>query len=189
MTARIRSYEKAVSRMARNAVLFALAVGMAVGATPASAAVTQSDVLVAGRAIGFMQKFGAGDLRLGIVYAPDSAQSLQQANELQAILGNQFRAGNIVLRPFLVRLDQIGTANASLFFLTEGMGAAATRIAGASKDRKIPCITFDLAQVRSGACAVGVQSSPRIDVFVNAKAAADSGAVFSSVFRLMITEY
>ena len=176
----------ALIRIATLAFTLVTSVGMA---STAAAEITPADVMVAGRAIGFVQKFSGGDLRLGIVYAPESAQSLQQANELQAMLGSQFRAGSIVLRPFLVRVDQVSTANASLFFLTEGLGAAAARVASASRDRKIPCITFDLTHVRGGNCTIGVQSRPRVDVFVNKKAAAESGTVFSSVFRLMITEY
>jgi hypothetical protein len=76
-----------------------------------------------------------------------------------------------------------------LFFLTQGAGVGANTVASASRARKIPCITFDLAQVRNGACGIGVKSQPKIEIFVNRKAAAESDTIFSSVFRLMITEY
>ena len=144
-------------------------------ASPARAEVTAADLMIAARAIGFIEKFGNSDIRVGIVYAPESAQSVQQANALRAMFGNQFRVGSRVLTAILVRTDQVA-------------GAAAERVASTSKLKKIPCITFDFSQVRNGACAIGVQSQPKIQILVNRKAAAESGTTFSSVFRLMITE-
>jgi len=177
----------------RRTVRFAAALGMTLAAaavcTPAYAALTQTDVLVAERVIRFVEKFGSGVMRVGIVVAPDSAQSVQEGNELKALLGKQLRTGDNVLQAILVRPDQLAEADVGLFFLTEGLGAAAAKVAGVSKGRKITCITFDLTQVKNGACTIGIQSRPKIEVFVNRKAATDSGTVFSSVFRLMITEY
>ena len=166
-----------------------LTLAVIIAAGPAYAELTQTDVLVAGRAIGFVEKFGSGELRVGIVFAPDSAQSVQDSNALKAILGNQLRVGNNVLKPVMLRTDQVAGADVGLFFLTGGIGAAAAKVASVSKERKIPCITFDLAQVRDGACTIGVQSRPKIEVFVNRKSAAESNTILSSVFRLMITEY
>jgi hypothetical protein len=166
-----------------------LTIGLVIAAGPASAEFTQTDVLVAGRAIGFIQKIGGGELRVGIVFEPESAQSVQDSNDLKAVLGNQLRVGNNVLKPVMLRIEQVAGADVGLFFLTGGIGAAARKVASVSKDRKIPCITFDLAQVRDGTCTIGVQSRPKIEVFVNRKSAADSGTILSSVFRLMITEY
>ena len=173
----------------KSAAALGLSVALILAAGPAYAELTQTDVMVAGRAIGFVEKFGSGDLRVGIVFAPDSAQSIQEANDLKAILGNQLRVGDNVLKPVLLRIDQVADADVGLFFLADGMGAAAAKVASVSKGRKIPCITFDLAQVRNGACTTGVQSRPKIEVFVNRKSAVDSNTTFSSVFRLMITEY
>ena len=174
---------------ARTAVTALGLLALIAAAGPALAELTQTDVLVAGRTIGFIEKFGSGDVRVGIVFAPDSAQSMQQANELKAIFGNQLRVGNNVLRPVLLRTDQLADADVGLFLLTEGVGAAGSKVAGVSKAKQIPCLTFDLAQVRNGSCAIGVQSRPRIGIFVNRKTAAESSAMFSDVFRLMITEY
>lgn len=168
----------------------ALALVSALFATAAVCAeITQTDVLVAGRAIGFVEKFGRGELSIGIVVASDSAQSVQQANDLRATLGSQFRVGNLVLKPVVLRLNQLADADVDLFFLTDGVGAEATKVAEVGKARKIPCITFDLSQVRNGVCTIGVQSRPRIEVFVNRKAAEESNTKFSNVFRLMITEF
>jgi hypothetical protein len=158
-------------------------------AEPAYADLTPTDLLIAARTIGFMAKINSDDLRVGIVAASDSALSIRDANQLRSLWGNDLRAGKTSLRPVILRLDQVASADVDLFFLAEGVGADAGKVAGASKARKIPCITFDLAQVKSGAFTIGVRTRPKIEIFVNRKAAADSDTVFSSVFRLMITEY
>jgi hypothetical protein len=176
--------KKAMKTMAALILSFVL---LAVGG-PAIAEITQTDVLVVGRAMGFVEGFGGRTVRMGIVFAAGSPQSVQEANELKTILGNQFRVGNNVLVPVLLRSDQVIDTDVGMFFLTGGIGAAAEKVATASKERKIPCITFDLAQVRNGTCTLGVQSQPKIDVFINRHAAAQSNTVLSSVFRLMVHE-
>ncbi len=165
----------------------ALALVMAVGR--ANAALTQTDVVVAGRAISFIERFGAGEVRVGIVFATDSPRSGREAMELNALFGKQLRVGNLVLTPVMLRTDQVVNADVGLFFLTSGVGAAAGNVGNVSKQRKIPCVTFDLEQVRNGACTVGFRSRPTIEVFVNHQSAVESNTVLSSVFRLMITEY
>ena len=165
-----------------------MALALAFAAIPAAAEVTQTDMLVAGRAIGFIDNLPRGDVRVAIVYDPDVAQSSQQASEINGLMGDGMRIGSRTLRPVLLPVGQVGSAGAGLYFLTEGVGAKAGAVARASRQRKIPCITFDLSQVRNGNCAMGVQSQPRIEVFVNHAAADASGIVLAAVFRIMITE-
>jgi ABC-type uncharacterized transport system substrate-binding protein len=155
---------------------------------PASADVTQNDMLVAGRVIGFIDSLKRGDVRVGIVYDPNVAQSSQQAAELNTLMSNGLRIGSLTLRPVLLPIAKLGNGDAGLFFLTEGLGTQAAGVGRASRDHKIPCITFDLSQVRNGICAIGVRAQPRIDVIVNRAAAEASGTVLAAVFRIMITE-
>ena len=150
--------------------------------------VTEIDFLVAGRTIGFIDSLHPGDLTVGLVYAPGNAQSVQQARELAALMGDGRRVGNFVLKPVLLPIDKLGHDGAGLLFLTQGVGTAAAKVASASRARKIPCITYDLAQVRAGNCTMGVRSEPRIEVLVNSAAAAASGTEFAAVFRMLITE-
>ncbi len=167
-----------------------LAIGIAIAAlaVPAAAEVTQTDLLVAGRAIAFIHNLKRGDVRVGIVYDAAVAQSAQQAAELKEKLGAGLSIGNFVLKPVMLPIGQLDNTEIDLFFLTVGVGVEAEKVSRASRTRKIPCITFDLAQVRNGACTMGVRSQPRIDVFVNREAAEASGTDLGAVFRIMITE-
>jgi hypothetical protein len=162
--------------------------GLAALPMPAAAEVTQTDLLVAGRAIGFMDNLKRGDVRVGIVYDPGVAQSAQQASELNAMMGAGLHIGSLVLRPVMLPIGRLGSDNSDLFFLTEGLGAEAAKVGRASRAHKISCITFDLTQVHNGNCTMGVQTQPKIEVFVNRAAARESGTDLAGVFRIMITE-
>lgn len=152
------------------------------------AEVTETDFLVAGRAIGFIDNLRPGPLRVGIVYAAGNAQSEQQARELASFMGAGKRIGNFTLKPVLLSVDSLNDGNIDLYFLTQGVGAEAAKVGSATRSRKIPCVTFDLAQVRTGACTMGVRTTPRIEVLVNRAAAEATGTKLAAVFRMMITE-
>jgi ABC-type uncharacterized transport system substrate-binding protein len=188
ITSTVRYAPSQELRSVRRFAFAALAIGVAALAIPAGAEVTQADILVAGRAISFIQSLAPGDVRVGIVYDPRVPQSSQQASELATMLADGLRVGVFTLKPVMLPVDKVDSGNIALFFLTEGMGANAENVGRASRKRKIPCITFDFGQVRNGACAIGAHAQPRIEVIVNRAAADASGTALNAVFRMMVKE-
>ncbi|MHB1204094.1 MAG: hypothetical protein ACYCZX_00890 [Rhodospirillaceae bacterium] len=158
-------------------------------AAPVMAAATALDLLIAARVMGFMERGPKGDVAVGIVYDPGSGQSVQDAADVQKLFGEGLKAGNLVLKPVMVKTGEIAAAKVGLFFLTEGVGGNGAGVAAAGRAQHIPCVTVDIAQVRNGACVIGVRSQPKIEILVNQAAAADSGITFGAVFRMMITEF
>jgi hypothetical protein len=155
----------------------------------ARAQFTPNDLQIAGRALGFLEKPLSGDVKAGIVYAPDDPRSVAEADALKGLLGEGLRVGNVRLVPVLVPVAELSRADVALFFLTAGMTGADTKsVAAAAVAKHTPCITTDLAQVRAGVCAMGVRAQPKIEIFVNRAAAATTNLAFSAVFRMMITE-
>lgn len=159
---------------------------MALSSTQAD--VVQADLLVAARALSFMRKPLVGEVRAGIVYAAENNRSSEDAQRVRKILGDGLKVGNLILKPVLVKVGELGSAQVDLLYLTEGLGDSGARVQEASRARKIPCITVDIPQVKNGTCVMGVRSLPKIEILVNRAAAAASGVEFSTVFRLMITE-
>lgn len=156
---------------------------------PANAQVTETDLLIAGRALGFIDSLRHNsDVHVGIVYDPAIARSMQQATTFNSATANGLRIGSLVLKPVMVPIASLGSGRVEAFFLTDGLGTEAAKVARASRTRKIPCITFDIAQVRNGNCAMGVRSRPKVEVFVNRAAATATGLDLATVFRMMITE-
>jgi hypothetical protein len=166
-------------------LLLAACLALACGAAQAQFAL--SDIQIAGRALGFLDKPLHGEVAAGIVYSPANPQSAREAEALRAILGDGLRIGNVTLVPVLVPVAAVGNAKAALFFLTDSVDDV-NRVAEAARARQIPCFTTDLAQVKSGACAIGVRSQPKIEILVNRNTAASTHLSFSAVFRMMITE-
>jgi hypothetical protein len=153
----------------------------------AHAQFTMNDLQIAGRALGFLDKPMQGQVIAGIVYSPANPQSAREAEALKDMLGDGLRIGNVTLRPVLVSVAEVRHSTAALFLLTDGVDDV-TAVADASRTKKIPCVTTDLAKVKSGHCAIGVRSQPKIEILVNRNAATGSQLSFSAVFRMMITE-
>lgn len=173
-------------RCLRRRMLCGLGLAGALLCAPAGAAVTTADMQVLGRALSFLERPMSGEVRVGIVHAPDDALSVQEAESVRRLLGEGLRAGNLILKPVLVDLNDVARAKVDLLFLVERLDAGAVRKEiGASK---VPCVTADLAKVRSGACALGVRAAPRVEILVNRAAAGRGGIAFATVFRMMITE-
>jgi hypothetical protein len=164
-----------------------LASGLLV-ALPASAEVSDTTLLVAARALSFLQRPLQGEITVGIVYEPGNPQSALEAAQLTGMFETGFSAGTLVLRPRLLKLDELAASDVGLYFLTSGLGAAAGALARLDRTRKVPCVTTDIAQVRDGNCAMGVRTQPRVEILVNRAAAAATGMTFSEAFRVMITE-
>jgi hypothetical protein len=158
-----------------------------VSSASAFAAVTPTDLQVAARALSFMERPLVGSVRVGILYAPNDPRSVREAEALRDLLGTGLKAGKLELKPLLVKIGDAATARVDLFFLTEFVSAAQASAAGIAV-RKVPCVTTDIPQVVSGACLMGVRSSPKVQIMINRAAAKDSGITFATVFRVMITE-
>ena len=155
----------------------------------ARAQFTLSDLQIAGRALGFLEKPLSGDVKAGIVYTPEDPKSVAEAEALKSLLGDGLRVGNVKLLPVLVPVTELSHADAALFLLTAGITDAGTKsVTAAAVAKHTPCITTDLAQVRAGVCAMGVRAQPKIEIFVNRATAASTNLAFSAVFRIMITE-
>jgi ABC-type uncharacterized transport system substrate-binding protein len=166
-----------------------LAASLLMACAGAQAQFGLSDLQIAGRALGFLDKPLSGNVSAGIVYTPTDPQSARAAQALMNLFGGGLRIGNITLKPILVAVADLPRAQVALYFLTDGISSAdADAIAEAAKTTRTPCITTDLAQVRAGVCAMGVATQPRVEILVNRAAAAKTMLSFSSVFRMMITE-
>jgi hypothetical protein len=168
-------------------ILLAMALALAAGPV-AEAKTSPGDLQVAARALSFMERPLIGDVRLGILYAPDSPASAAAAEDLQRTIGASFRAGALVFHPVLLRTDQPIAGRADVLFLEGGVGPAAARMADVARAQRILCMTTDIDQVRTGACAIGVRASPKVEVFVSRQAATRSGIAFSTIFRVLVTE-
>jgi len=159
-----------------------------IAARPALAA-TDSDVTIAARTLGFMEKPLSGAVRVGVVYAPDDPLSSRDAGALRKSMTNGLTVGGISLNPVMIPVESVGGANVDLLFLAAGVGARASNVRDTGQAKHIPCITLDIDQVRNGNCAIGIKSQPRVEILVNRDVASRSGVSFAGAFKMLITEF
>jgi len=153
-------------------------------AAPANAEFAAKDAQVMARVMGFMDQPPPATVKLGIVY---DAGTQKQAEALMAQLGGGLAAGKFTLVPTLVKIGDVGGANVNAVVLMAGVGGAA-KVAEITKGKKIPCFTGDVSQVKSGACLVGINTDPKVEILLNKGLAASSGISFGAAFKMMITE-
>lgn len=151
---------------------------------------SERDLQVLARTLGFLDPPRSGTLRVGIVYDPAHAESLRLANRSAALLADPgLRIGSLELRGVLVPAADAAQAQVDLFLLEAGASAAGAQLPAVLRERRLPCLSTDLEQVRQGHCSIGIQSQPRVEILVNRSLAEASGLSFASVFRMMIREF
>jgi hypothetical protein len=169
-------------------LVIGLAAFAAAACGPAWADVTQTDVEVGGRVLGFLSTPLTGDTKLSVVYAPGNAASAAEQKALAGILGSGLKAGNVTFQPSAVELDKIDSVAGGVVFLTGGLGADGAKVAAILKAKKLICMTTDLAAVQAGYCAIHLKSAPKVQITVNKALADQIGISFGAAFKLMITE-
>jgi hypothetical protein len=160
----------------------------AVVAGAAFADVSQTDVEIGGRVLGFLTTPMSGDTKLSVIYAPVNAASTADEKALIGLLGTGLKAGNVTFQPAPVELDKIDAVTGGVIFLTAGLGADGAKVAAALKAKKLICITTDLAAVQAGYCAIHLKAVPKVQITVNKALAEQLGISFGAAFKLMITE-
>jgi hypothetical protein len=142
---------------------------------------------VAGRALTFLENGPTGKATLGVVFDPSKSASVAEKNAIMAAIGGGYAAGALTLVGKPVEADDVGgVSGVQALYVTGGVNYAA--VGAAAKAKKIITIGSDPACVRSGACAMGVATDPKVDITVNRATAAAVGASFKAAFRMMINE-
>lgn len=142
---------------------------------------------VAGRALTFLENGPTGRATLGVVFDPSKPASVAEKNAVMAAIGGGYAAGALTLVGKPVEAgDVAGVSGVQALYVTAGVNYAA--VGGAAKAKKIITIGSDPACVKSGACAMGVATDPKVDITVNRATAAAVGASFKAAFRMMINE-
>lgn len=147
----------------------------------------EKDLQVAGRALTFLENGPAGRATLGVVFDPAKPASVAEKNAIMAALGAGFSAGGLTLVGKPVEAGGVaGAAGVQALYLTSGLDHA--KVGAAAKGKKLVTISADLACVRSGACVMGVATTPKVEITVNRAAASAVGVAFKAAFRMMIKE-
>ncbi len=152
---------------------------------PALAQITDRDIQIVARTLGFLDPPMSGNIRMGILHDPSSTRSAQEAENVRRLTANGLQVGNMTLRPVMLDPARVDSAQIDFILLVNSNGSASVLPPPGSNQ---PCITTDLARVQNGECHIGIQSTPRVQILVNRQAAINANLRFATAFRMMISE-
>lgn len=154
-----------------------------------SAAPTKKDVLVASRALNFIQSKPSGTVVAAIVFDSSNAASKADADALVGIIGDKLKSGKVTMTAKLVDVASLGDmSGATIAFVAEGTGDHHAAISAAAAGSGVLVASTDLACVNAGQCALGVSTQPKVEIFVNKSAASAAGVDFLPAFLMMVKE-
>lgn len=179
-----------MQRTLTTVVALGLGIFGTLSVAPATLAETsKKDVLVASRALNFISPKPSGTVIAAIIYDPSNAASKADADGLMATIGSSLKAGKVTLSAKLVEINNLAeVSGAGIAFVTDGLAANHGAIANQLSGTGVLAASTDLACVQAGKCALGVSTSPKVEIFVNKAAAGSAGLEFLPAFLMMVKE-
>jgi hypothetical protein len=154
---------------------------------PANAgSLSERDVQILAKVIGFLEPPPSGAATIGIAYDPASAASKRDAEEIASYFGEGLKGGSAFLKPKLTTIGDL--ANGGFVAVIAAAGAKVEKIYSVTKSLHVACVTANTEDVQVGQCLVAVKSAPKVEILINRAAAASSGVGFGSAFLLMAHE-
>jgi hypothetical protein len=177
------TYRKAIFRSTTWGLALALLAAAGGFASASAGSLTQKDVQIVAKAIGFLEPPPSGAVMVAIAYDPADSASKQDADTIASYFGEGLKAGAAILKPKVVEVGQL--SGGGFIAVVAAGGTKIAQVAAAGKALHITCITADSAAVVAGQCVMSVKSEPKVEIQINRAAAASSGVAFGSAFMLM----
>lgn len=165
-----------------------VALAVALLSVPAHASdVTERDIQIIGRTLGFMEDLHPGPLDLGIVYSHGDAESQHQAAAMQAMLAGMPVVGKVSLQPHLIAAEDLNTLDhADALFIVPAAGQTSARAAAAGRRLHAPVISTDERCAEAGHCVISFSSAPTVEIIFNRSSAEAAGVRFTAAFRMLV---
>jgi hypothetical protein len=154
-----------------------------------SNATTLNELKVGIRVVEFMTNPPRGRTTLAFIYDAQNKASVDDATAMMGWSKSGIDLGKAAFVPTLVDFRQLDeTPGLKVAFIAAGMEAHYSRVLDYARKNGTLTISADFSCARAGLCAVGVSSTPRIEVIISRQAALSCGIEFSEAFRMMVTE-
>lgn len=148
-----------------------------------AASMSQKDVQILAKAIGFLEPPPSGSVTIAIAFDPANPASKADAEAIAGYFGEGLKAGNATLKAKVTDVSQL--AGGGFLAVVAAAGVKVDQVAGATRAMHVACITADATAVESGQCVMSVKSDPKVEILVSRSAAASSNVGFGSAFLLM----
>lgn len=169
--------------------VWVVTLGVLIGAGSAgamAASLSQKDVQIMAKAIGFLDPPPSGPATVAIAYDPSNPASKQDADEIAGFFGDGLKAGAATLT---AKVTEVGKLAAGGFVaVVVASGVKPDQVYSVTKSQHVACITPDATAVQAGQCLMSIKSSPKVEILISRAAMTGSGVGFSSAFLLMAHE-
>ncbi len=153
-------------------------------------ATTLNELKVGVRVLDFLTAPLRGQVPIAVIYDGSSKASADDALAIQGWLNSGVSSAKAHLVPSLLDGRQLGPALPfQVVLVASGSAGYFDRIFNLALKSHALVISSDLQCAYEGKCAVGVSSTPRVEVIVNRAVATSCEVEFTEAFRMMVREY
>lgn len=167
-------------------VVLAILTAAAGQGVAAAASLSEKEVQILVRAIGFLQPPPTGAATIAVAYDASNPASKQDAEAIASYFGEGLKAGGATLTPKLIEVRQLPSGG--FVAIIAAAGVRIEQIADAARVLHVACVTGDLNAVESGQCVMTVKSEPKVEIIINRAAAARANVGFGTAFLMMIRQ-
>ena len=158
------------------------------GVHAADARDQQKKLKIIAQAVGFVKDRDYKDVDMLVVFSPQDQQSVEDAERLLGTVGTGFSFGKVRINARKATVDEALHALPDLYLFQGGVADLGRLYTHAAQNKILTFSTYDDTCMQNDQCVLFIKTSPRVDIFLNRKAASDSGVKFDAAFRLMVKE-
>lgn len=153
-------------------------------------ATSLKDVQVGIRTVEFLRAPPQGQTDVAIIYDHRRKESEDDARAILVWLLESARIGRAEIVPVLIDIAELGRERRfRVAMVASGMASETfSRVLDYAVANGTVTISSDLSCVHAGQCAVGISSSPRVEVTLNRRVATACGVDFLEAFRMLVKE-
>ena len=148
---------------------------------------THKDLKIIAQAVGFVKGRNYSDVSMLIVFSPDSAHSVSNADQVLEIIGDGFSFGKVRINARKATVREALQSSPDVYFFQSDLSNIARIYDHAARNGILTLSTHD-ACMQKNQCVLLIKTNPRVDIFLNREAADQSGIKFDAAFRLMVKE-
>jgi len=157
--------------------------------TPTFSQLSQRSVEILARALPFIPHIQIGELSVGIVFDEKSVISTKEKDTLLLLLGSGYQVGKYNLIGHAIMVTQLqNLRHFDIIIVTEDTRAFQGEIYEIALTQHILTVSSDFECVLAGNCVLGITTSPKVKIIVNAHARAECQINFAQAFRLLVHE-
>lgn len=174
-------------RFKRYTYVLALMLIQLFSAAKATASVTEKDIQVIARIIGFLEKSPKGNVEIAVI--KDNPNTQKDIEAFLALIGSSKTVGNITLTAIPTNYADLASTKAKVIFIPHGTDEAQLdKLFTLASHHKLVTISNSEQCLIKKKCAISIISAPAVDIKISIAAATATNVSLSPTFRMMIKE-